>query len=147
MAALQEAGITVGGWDPHYAPENKIQNADVVNLGFVVNVIEDSAERVEAIQKAFTLANKVLAVSIMLYGPEQPGKPYRDGFFTSRNTFQKYFSQGELKDYLEHALGQQVFMAGPGIALIFADKDAEQQFNVRRFRSTDFTERLLAAKI
>lgn len=147
MSALQEAGITVGGWDPHYAPENKIQNADVVNLGFVVNVIEDSAERVEAIQKAFTLANKVLAVSVMLYGPEQPGKPYRDGFLTSRNTFQKYFSQGELKDYLEHALGQQVFMAGPGIALIFADKDAEQQFNARRFRSTDFTERLLAAKI
>jgi len=147
MSALMDAGITVGGWDPHYAPENKIQNADVVNLGFVVNVIEDSAERVEAIQKAFTLANKVLAVSVMLYGPEQPGKPYRDGFLTSRNTFQKYFSQGELKDYLEHALGQQVFMAGPGIALIFADKDAEQQFNARRFRSTDFTERLLAAKI
>lgn len=147
MSALQEAGITVGGWDPHYAPENKIQNADVVNLGFVVNVIEDSAERVEAIQKAFTLANKVLAVSVMLYGPEQPGKPYRDGFLTSRNTFQKYFSQGELKDYLEHALGQQVFMAGPGIALIFADKDAEQQFNARRFRSTDLTERLLAARI
>lgn len=147
MSALQEAGITVGGWDPHYAPENKIQNADVVNLGFVVNVIDDSAERVEAIQKAFALANKVLAVSVMLYGPEQPGKPFRDGFLTSRNTFQKYFSQGELKDYLEHALGQQVFMAGPGIALIFADKDAEQQFNARRFRSTDFTERLLAAKI
>lgn len=147
MSTLQEAGITVGGWDPHYAPDNKIQNADVVNLGFVVNVIEDSAERVEAIQKAFALAKKVLAVSVMLYGSDQPGKPYRDGFLTSRNTFQKYFSQGELKDYLEHALGKQVFMAGPGIALIFADKDAEQQFNAKRFRSTDFTERLLAAKI
>ena len=147
MSALSEAGICVGGWDPHYAPDNEIQSADVVNLGFVVNVIEDSAERVEAIQKAFSLANKVLAVSVMLYGPEQPGKPFRDGFLTSRNTFQKYFSQGELKDYLEHALGQQVFMAGPGIALIFSDKDAEQQFNAKRFRSTDFTERLLTARL
>jgi DNA phosphorothioation-associated putative methyltransferase len=147
MSALKEAGISVGGWDPHYAPENKIQSADVVNLGFVVNVIEDVAERVEAIQKAFSLANKVLAVSVMLYGPEQPGKPFRDGFLTSRNIFQKYFSQGELKDYLEHALEQQVFMVAPGIALIFSDKDAEQQFNLRRYRSTDFTERLLAAKI
>ncbi len=147
MLALKEAGISVGGWDPHYAPENEIQAADVVNLGFVVNVIEDSAERVEAIQKAFALAKKVLAVSVMLYGPEQPGKPFRDGFLTSRNTFQKYFSQGELKDYLEHALGQQVFMVAPGIALIFSDKDAEQQFNLSRYRSTDFTERLLAAKI
>ena len=147
MSALQEAGITVDGWDPHYAPDNQIRNADVVNLGFVVNVIEDSAERVEAVQKAFALANKVLAVSVMLYGPDKSGKPYRDGFLTSRNTFQKYFSQGELKDYLEHALGKQVFMAGPGIALIFADADAEQQFNARRFRSRDFTERLLTAKI
>jgi DNA phosphorothioation-associated putative methyltransferase len=147
MSALKDAGISVGGWDPHYAPDNEIQSADVVNLGFVVNVIEDSAERVEAIQKAFSLANKVLAVSVMLYGPEQPGKPFRDGFLTSRNTFQKYFSQGELKDYLEHALGQQVFMAGPGIALIFSDKDAEQQFNAKRFRSTDFTERLLTARL
>ena len=147
MSALKDAGISVGGWDPHYAPENEIQSADVVNLGFVVNVIEDSAERVEAIQKAFSLANKVLAVSVMLYGPEQPGKPFRDGFLTSRNTFQKYFSQGELKDYLEHVLGQQVFMAGPGIALIFSDKDAEQQFNAKRFRSTDFTERLLTARL
>jgi DNA phosphorothioation-associated putative methyltransferase len=147
MSALKEAGISVGGWDPHYAPENEIQSADVVNLGFVVNVIEDSAERVEAIQKSFALTKKVLAVSVMLYGPEQPGKPFRDGFLTSRNTFQKYFSQGELKDYLEHALGQQVFMAGPGIALVFVDKDAEQQFNARRFRSTDLTERLLAARI
>lgn len=147
MSALKDAGISVGGWDPHYAPDNEIQSADVINLGFVVNVIEDSAERVEAIQKAFSLANKVLAVSVMLYGPEQPGKPFRDGFLTSRNTFQKYFSQGELKDYLEHALGQQVFMAGPGIALIFSDKDAEQQFNAKRFRSTDFTERLLTARL
>jgi hypothetical protein len=147
MASLKEAGISVGGWDPYYAPENKIQSADVVNLGFVVNVIEDSVERVEAIQKAFALTNKVLAVSVMLYGPEQPGKPFQDGFLTSRNTFQKYFSQGELKDYLEHALGQQVFMVAPGIALIFSDKDAEQQFNLRKFRSPDFTERLLTAKI
>ncbi len=147
MSALKEAGISVRGWDPHYAPENEIQSADVVNLGFVVNVIEDAAERVEAIQKAFSLANKVLAVSVMLYGPEQPGKPYRDGFLTSRNTFQKYFSQAELKDYLEHALEQQVFMVAPGIAFIFSDKDTEQQFNLRRYRSTEFTERLLTAKI
>ena len=38
-------------------------------------------------------------------------------------------------------------MVAPGIALIFSDKDAEQQFNLRRYRSTEFTERLLAAKI
>lgn len=147
VKALKDAGICADGWDPHFAPSSEIKQADVVNLGFVVNVIEDPAERVEAISKSFALAKKVLAVSVMLYGPDQPGKPFGDGYITSRNTFQKYFSQGELKDYLEHALGQQVFMTGPGIALIFADKDLEQKFNARRFRSNEFTQRLLSARI
>jgi hypothetical protein len=147
VQALQESGIRANGWDPHFAPFNDIETADVVNLGFVVNVIEDPAERAEAIYRSFAITTKVLAVSVMLYGPDVPGKPYRDGYITSRKTFQKYFTQSELKDYLEHALGQQVFMVGPGIALIFADKDLEQQFNARRFRRNDFTERLLAARI
>jgi len=147
VKALKDAGIDAGGWDPHYAPSSEVKKADVVNLGFVVNVIEDPAERAEAINKSFALAKKVLAVSVMLYGPEQPGKPFLDGYITSRNTFQKYFSQGELKDYLEHALEQQVYMAGPGIALIFSDKDLEQKFNARKFKSNDFTERLLSARI
>ena len=147
IQALQESGIKARGWDPHFAPSNEIQIADVVNLGFVVNVIEDPAERAEAIHRSFAITAKVLAVSVMLYGPDIPGKPFRDGYITSRKTFQKYFTQSEFKDYLEHALGQQVFMAGPGIALIFADKDLEQQFNARKFRRNDFTERLLAARI
>lgn len=46
IAGLNEIGIQCTGWDPHYASENSISNADVVNLGFVVNVIEDPAERV-----------------------------------------------------------------------------------------------------
>lgn len=61
MSALQEAGIRVDGWDPHYAPDNPIQNADVVNLGFVINVIEDSAERVEAVQKSFRASQKSIS--------------------------------------------------------------------------------------
>ena len=147
VKALKYAGIYADGWDPHYSPSSELKKADVVNLGFVVNVIEDPAERAEAFNKSFALAKKVLAVSVMLYGPEQPGKPFLDGYITSRNTFQKYFSQGELKDYLEHALEQQVYMVGPGIAIIFSDKDLEQKFNARRFKSNDFTERLLSARI
>lgn len=146
VLSLKDAGIQAAGWDPHYAAENSICEADVVNLGFVVNVIEDAAERVDAIHKAFKLARRVLAVSVMLHTSDPPGKPFRDGFITSRNTFQKYFSQGELKIYLEDVLHQQVFMIGPGVALVFADKDLEQRFNSRKFRSNDFTQRLLAAR-
>jgi DNA phosphorothioation-associated putative methyltransferase len=147
ILSLTEAGINAKGWDPYYASENEIVEADIVNLGFVLNVIEDPIERADALQKAFQLARKVLSISVMLYGPEQPGRPHKDGHLTNRNTFQKYFSQGEIKDYIEHALSQQVFMIGPGVAIVFKDKDFEQTFNARRFKSNDLTHRLLSARI
>ena len=147
VATLVAGGFTSQGWDPHYAPDNTLVEADAVNLGFVVNVIEDPAERVEAIHKAFKLARRVLSIGVMLYSGDQPGKPFRDGFLTSRNTFQKYFSQGELKDYIEHVLHQEAFMVAPGIAFVFADKDLEQQFNAGRYRSTGVAARLLATRL
>jgi len=146
VACLSANGFTAHGWDPHYAPDEPIVEADVVNLGFVVNVIEDPAERVEALHKAFKLARRVMAVSVMLYGSESAGRPFRDGLITSRNTFQKYFSQGEFKDFVEQVLHQEAFMAGPGVAFVFADKDSEQQFSVGRFRTKGIAERLLATR-
>jgi len=146
IAELAEQGFTVTGWDPHYAPDREIHPADIVNLGFVVNVIEDPAERVEAIQKAFSLANKVLSVGVMLYAGDNPGRQYRDGFLTSRNTFQKYFSQSEFKDYLEQVLHQEAFLVAPGIAFVFADKALEQRFLADRYRARGVAARLLAAR-
>lgn len=102
--ALSSEGVAASGWDPHYLPDATITSADAVNLGFVVNVIEDPAERIEAITKAFGLARTVMSIGVMLYSGELPGKPYRDGVLTSRNTFQKYFSQSEFKDYIEQVL-------------------------------------------
>ena len=147
LEGLQRLGFSCRGWDPHYANENALEHADVVNLGFVVNVIEDPAERVEAIQKAFALARVALAVSVMLHSKDRTGRPYRDGFLTSRNTFQKYFSQDELKDYLESILQQEPIMIGPGIALVFADKEAEQRFLLGRNRSSNVARRILNARL
>ena len=58
MAVLSSAGIQVSGWDPHYAPGTRLEEADVVNLGFVLNVIEEPSERIHAIQAAFGLARR-----------------------------------------------------------------------------------------
>jgi len=143
--ALKANGIFANGWDPHYANDQTLTESDAVNLGFVINVIEDPAERIEAILKAFSLSRQVMSIGVMLYGPETPGKPYRDGFITSRGTFQKYFSQPELKDYIEHVLHEEVFMVGPGIALVFKNKDAQQRFAVGRYRTSDVAIRLLTA--
>ena len=147
LRGLESIGIRCAGWDPHFAQDQPQIASDVVNLGFVVNVIENPAERVEAIQKAFSLASTALVVSVMLYSNDRPGKPYRDGFLTARNTFQKYFSQDEFKDYLEKVLDQDPIMVGPGIALVFRDKDAEQRFLVSRYKSSNVARRLLSARL
>lgn len=146
VAALSAEGIAASGWDPHYLPDAPTILADVVNLGFVVNVIEDPAERIEAITKAFKLAGTVLSVGVMLYGGDIPGSPYRDGFVTSRNTFQKYFAQSELKDYIEQVLQRNAFMVGPGIAIVFASSEAEQRFSAGRYRRKNVALRLLVTR-
>ncbi|WP_167784658.1 DNA phosphorothioation-associated putative methyltransferase [Ramlibacter rhizophilus] len=146
ITELEAAGINARGWDPYYAPHNTRVPADVVNLGFVINVIEDPAERVYALQSAFALASTVLAVSVMLYPAAPPGRRFGDGFLTSRNTFQKYFSQPELKDYIEHVLHREPHMVGPGIAFIFASESAEQQFAAGRCRTSDVSRRLIALR-
>src|SRR5690606_28474902 len=66
MRGLQENGIRVLGWDPHYVPNNKKQPSNIVNLGFVINVIEDINERIEALQGAYSLTQELLVVSVML---------------------------------------------------------------------------------
>ncbi len=147
IRGLKLIGVECSGWDPHYAKDLSITDADIVNLGFVVNVIENPAERIEALQRSFSLTRTALVASVMLHSSDRPGKPYRDGYLTSRNTFQKYFSQDEFKDYLEVVLQQDPIMIGPGIALVFKDKDAEQRFLVNKFRSSNVSRRLLTARL
>lgn len=147
VAGLNSEGYDAKGWDPHFAPEAPCIEADLVNLGFVINVIEDPAERVEALVGAFKLARVALVVGVMLSGSDTPGKPFRDGFLTSRNTFQKYFSQAEFRDYLEQALHRPAFMVGPGVAFVFASTDAEQRFSAGRYRSNGVAQRLLVTRV
>lgn len=143
IAAMSAEGFIASGWDPHYAPGRERNSADVVNVGFVINVIEDPAERVEVLQRAYELTRGVMAVAVMLYGQESQGRQFGDGVVTSRGTFQKYFNQAELKDFLEYVLHQEVFLVGPGIAFVFADKEWEQRFLAGRYRRQDVGARLL----
>jgi DNA phosphorothioation-associated putative methyltransferase len=67
--------------------------ADIVNLGFVVNVIEDFDEQLEALTRAYSLAERLLVVSVMLANQnEVAGRRFRDGVLTGRGTFQKYYT-------------------------------------------------------
>ena len=65
---LEAHGIDVAYWDPVYHPDRGKKSADIVNLGYVINVIEERKERDRALRDAFKHADKILAVSAMLAG-------------------------------------------------------------------------------
>ncbi|MCF7978506.1 MAG: DNA phosphorothioation-associated putative methyltransferase [Chromatiaceae bacterium] len=135
VRGLCENGLTAAGWDPYFAPDQPIETADLVNLGFVINVIEDFDERLEALTRAWSLAECLLVVSVMLANQNDPrGARFRDGVMTQRQTFQKYYSQQEIKDFLSDALDEEPIPVAPGVLYIFRDKDAEQRFLADRYR-------------
>lgn len=136
LIALQQSGLDARGWDPHYASDQAKCSADIVNIGFVINVIEDFEERLGALRGAFALTKKLLVVSTMLYGGSPPpGLPFRDGYLTQRNTFQKYFTQAELKEFVETVLDTEAIPVAPGIVFVFSDKQSEQRFLFGRQRN------------
>ncbi|MCF6257078.1 MAG: DNA phosphorothioation-associated putative methyltransferase [Gammaproteobacteria bacterium] len=135
LRGLLENGLEVGGWDPFYAADNSIHSADLVNLGFVINVIEDFDERVEALARAFSLAERLLVVSVMLRNNNSSaGKMFSDGVMTKRGTFQKYYTQGEIKDFIGAVTDEEPIPVAPGVFYLFRDKNLEQRFLVGRYR-------------
>nr|BDD46374.1 hypothetical protein 3 [Halieaceae bacterium] len=137
LKALCDEGIDCAGWDPVYLPDEEPSAADVVNLGYVINVIEDREERKEVLEKAYALTRRLLCVSAML-GNEailERFKPYRDGVMTKRGTFQKYYFQSELREFIESTLGVDAIAAGPGLFFVFSDNQMQQQYLANRHRT------------
>ncbi|MBN3492229.1 DNA phosphorothioation-associated putative methyltransferase [Vibrio neptunius] len=136
LRELEAHGLDALGWDPNFQPDNDKVSSDIVNLGFVLNVIEDQDERLEALLGAWDLADKFLVVSVMLANESYIAqfKPYKDGVITSRNTFQKYYAQSEIKAYIERSLQEDAITVAPGIFYIFKDKLEEQQYLQSKYK-------------
>ena len=134
LRLLQAMGIHAAGWDPVFQPREKRRSADVVNLGFVLNVIEDAEERRETLRAAFSLAQKALVVSVMLGYQSKRAQftAYEDGVRTQRNTFQKYYAQDEFRRYVETTLGKNAIPIAPGTCLVFRSPVDEQLFLLAR---------------
>ncbi len=134
LRELEAHGIDAIGWDPVHRSEGTVINSDIVNIGFVLNVIEDKNERDTTIKRAWSYTDKLLIVSVMVAGDRHIEKftPYKDGVITSRNTFQKYYSQGEFKTYIEDQIGEAAIAVGQGIFILFKDKMEEQLFLIER---------------
>lgn len=131
---LLAMGIDAGGWDPAFRPAEPRAPADIVNLGFVLNVIDDATERRQALESAFSLARHVLVVSVMLGYRSKRARfaEYRDGVVTRRNTFQKYYAQDEFRAYVETTLAANAIPLSPGICLVFRNPADEQLFLLAR---------------
>jgi DNA phosphorothioation-associated putative methyltransferase len=136
LRELEAHGLDALGWDPNFCPDSEIIRSDVVNIGFVINVIEDQDERISAVLGAWETTNKLLVISAMLANETYLAQftPYKDGVVTSRNTFQKYFSQAELKSYIERTLDEEPIAISPGIFYVFKDKALEQHFLKNRHK-------------
>jgi len=137
VRTLTAAGVQAAGWDPYFAPNAALQPADVVNLGFVLNVVEDPEERTEALRRAFALTHRVLSVAVIQPGDGRNtcGRGYADGVLTRQGTFQRYFEQSELREYVSNVLDREPVTVGPGLVFVFRDDQDEQSFLARRQRS------------
>lgn len=136
IEALQGLGYTISGWDPAFRPKAQKTEADIVNLGYVLNVIENPKERIEAIKGAFALARTALLVSVMSEGQQTEAHTQAcgDGFLTRNNTFQKFYPPGELEHFLETHLQADVVTLSLGICIVFRNPDEAEAFEASRSR-------------
>lgn len=136
VTILRSLGVACAGWDPVHRPDANRVEADVVNLGFVVNVIEDPQERAGALRGAWTLARRVLIVAARLdYEPDAAfHREFGDGCLTRRDTFQKFYSQHELREWINATLEVESVAAAPGVFFVFRDEQLRQTFAASRYR-------------
>lgn len=135
---LRARRIRAKGWDPYYQPKQEIVPSHVVNLGYVLNVIENTAERNQTLIRAFNLAQQVLIVAVRVEWTLADADQYNDGVLTSRGTFQKIYGQTEFREYVETTLRRRTHVAALGIVYVFKDEDAEARYVASRA----FTRRL-----
>ena len=143
---IANLGYSSSGWDPYYRPDAELEAADIVNLGYIINVIEDIAERRQALIRAWKLTRRVLIVSAqVLVDDRRRGLvAYGDGIVTNRNTFQKYYEQEELKLYIDQVLEVESIPAGLGIYVVFRNEAEAESFRASRLYSSLSTPKIQA---
>ena len=136
LELLRHQGVKSEGWDPKYRPDGAREKADIVNLGYVINVVESPAERAQTLISAWSLCRQVLVVAaqVLVNGRGKNPVEFGDGVLTARGTFQKFYGQGELKNYLEEHLQAEAIPAGIGVFYVFRDESRLQQYLAGRFR-------------
>ena len=133
---LKKQGFNCRGWDPSFKPNEPKLESEIVNLGYVINVIEDPEERSQALSDAWKLSKKLLVVSALteMYGRGKTCVRFGDGMITKLDTFQKLFSQAELRLYIQEITGAEAWPAGIGIFYVFKNEELKQSYLLNRYR-------------
>lgn len=98
---LRSLGYNSTGYDPYYFP--KIPDvADVVTVGYVLNVVESTEERQEALLNAWSLCKKYLIVSTNV-----SGSGTTKGSYTPIGTFTKPYNYIEFRAFIESIIGYE----------------------------------------
>jgi DNA phosphorothioation-associated putative methyltransferase len=136
VARLRQLGYTASGWDPVFAPNQPLAAADIVNLGYVVNVIESPEERADTLRRAWHLTQSVLVVAARLDWEARGtgSQPIADGIVTRRGTFQKFYTQYELKSWIESTLERGTHAAAPGVFYVFRNPADAESLRARQIR-------------
>lgn len=134
---LRARGFDCVGWDPNHRQTGVRRHSGVVNLGYVVNVIEDASERDDALRAAWALAEHVLVVAARLkadLGEGEPGEAFADGRLTRLQTFQKFYDQQELRAWIDGVLQTPSVAAAPGVFYVFRSEARREAHLAARMR-------------
>lgn len=132
---LRALGVDAHGWDPAHAPDQPKRTADVVNLGYVLNVIESPRERVDVLTDAWQHARRACVISALVQIDGAPkATAFGDGVLTSRDTFQKAFAQDELEGFIRRHLGLEPVALGLGIFAAIRSEAERTAFIAARYR-------------
>lgn len=134
VARLTHLGLRATGWDPYHGGVRPDKPHDVVTLTYVVNVIEDPAERETVLRDAWSVAERCLVVSTRLAWERKQvtGINLSDGTLTRRNTFQRLFSPGELRALVESITGARPVSPVPGVVYAFRHDSDRLAYLARR---------------
>lgn len=136
VAILRTQGLSACGWDPAHNPLSTKEPAHVVNLGYVVNVIENAQERIDALREAWELTQSILIVAARLTFDSRLTReePFADGCLTATDTFQKFFTQTELRTWIQESIGVEPVAAAPGVFFVFREEELKHDYLSRRYR-------------
>lgn len=132
---LKSLRIRSKGWDPVFSPATRKSISQIVTLTYVLNVIENPAERITTLKEAWALCSSVLAVSVRLEDERDEAhiKPVGDGWMTSRGTFQHFYNHSEFGEWIEGHLGVTPIAAAPGTFLVFRKAGQREQYLARKY--------------